>query len=139
MFGSQHEVGGAEKSVGTRRENRDGFLKPFEPKADLGTFAAAYPVALKQFDRFRPVEAVEVGDKAFGISRDAEHPLAHRTAFHREAPHLTLSIHNLLVCEDSPQAGAPVHGNFRDESQTDAVGIGSRVGGDRLSPVGGGI
>ena len=139
MFRSKHQVSGSEESVRTRGEHRDAFLKTFERELHLGSLTPANPVALEQLDRFGPVEAVEILDQALRVGGDPEHPLSHRTTLDGESTHLALAVDHLFIGKDGSQTRTPVHGNIGDKGQADAIGIDTRVCGNRFSPVGGGI
>src|ERR1043165_9914961 len=93
MFGRENHVGSAVKGVRTRRKDADLVAAVVDRgtvsvrsryrEIDLRPFAFSNPVALEQFDSFRPIETVELADQAFSVGRDSQHPLTHWTPDHR--------------------------------------------------------
>ena len=150
MLGRQHHVGCPEQGVGPRGEHPDLLRLAIHLEINLGALAAADPVALHLLERVRPLNGVQVGQELFGIGGDAQHPLAHRLANHREAAHLALAVDDLFVGQHGAQLGAPIHRRLGDIGQALgiaegallslglAVGwVGQRL--DRLGLVGGGV
>ena len=83
MFRSEYSVGGPKKGVGSRGVDRNFDLRSFHDEVNFGTFAFADPVSLHFFEGIRPFEEIEILKKAFSISGNLKHPLAHRASFHR--------------------------------------------------------
>ncbi len=111
VLGREHHVGGAEERVGAGGEHGDlDALVLLDRERDLGTDAAADPVALHQLDRLRPVEQVEVGEQAIGVGGDAQHPLRERSPEHRVVAAVATAVGgDLFVGQHRAERGAPVH------------------------------
>ena len=108
MLGRQHEERGTEQRIRARREHLDpgvrGYLEP-----DVRALAPADPVPLHRLQRVRPVEPVQVLDKAVGEGRDAEHPLAHPPTVDRVVADQGPAVGaDLFVRQDRAEPGAPV-------------------------------
>ena len=117
VFRGKDHVGGAEEGVRPRGVNGDGF--PAQLKVHFRPFRLAYPVALEQLDGFRPVQGLQFVNQAFGIVRDAQHPLAQGAAFHVVA--LGFPFLHFLIGEHGAQVRGPVHGHFRHVGQAPLV------------------
>src|SRR5581483_1039242 len=70
MFRREHHISRAVKSIGSRREHANPRVVLIDLEFDLGAFAAANPIALKQFDSFRPIESLELVDQTLGVRGD---------------------------------------------------------------------
>ncbi len=75
--GGNHEEGGTVQRVGPRREYGDRLIPAFDDELDLGTFAAADPVALHQQHPVGPAarQRLHVCQQPVGVLRDPEVPL----------------------------------------------------------------
>ena len=108
-FGGEYHEGDPEDGVGAGGEDGEGDVTVDDLELHLGTFGAAYPVALGLFEGVGPVDGVEAVEQALGIGRDAEAPLAHHllldgvSAAHREP------FAHFVVGQHGTQLGAPVH------------------------------
>ena len=97
MFGCEDQERPAVKRVGTRREYANFFLVIVDVEIDLGAFTFSDPIALEQFNSFRPIESLQLVQQSLGIRRDAKHPLPHRPAHDWETTDLALTIDNFLI------------------------------------------
>src|SRR5713101_3712441 len=77
MLGREHHVSAAVKCVGARRENADFLFAPVDFEIDFCAFTAANPIALKEFNSFRPIQCVQFIKQSLRKSGDAQHPLPH--------------------------------------------------------------
>ena len=98
-------------------------------EVDLGTMAAADPVALLGLDALDVVHVVQVIDQTIGIGRDLEHPLALDLLDHGAAAALADAVDHFLVGQHDLAAGAVVDGGlllvgkaFLVELQEDPLG-----------------
>ena len=112
VFGREHQVGGAERGVRARGEHADRPLAPDEREYHLGTLAAADPVALHLLRALRPIQVIQPAEQRFGVFRDAQHPLAERTADAGEVAHLRIAVDDFLVGQGGAQLRAPPDGLF---------------------------
>jgi hypothetical protein len=113
VLGSQDHVRCAEQRVGPSREHADLVAGVAgDREIDLGTFAAADPVALHLLRARGPIEAVEPGEQRVGIGRDLEHPLAQRPAHAGITADLGFTVDDLFVGERGAELGAPPNGLF---------------------------
>src|SRR5438094_1284805 len=138
MFRREHQECTAVSRVGSRSENANfgpAITDPGYSKIDLRAFASANPIALQQFDSFRPIKALEFIEQSLRISSDAQHPLPHWSSNNRKAANLAFSIYNLLIRQDCAQLRTPVHRDVSDISEANAVRIGSAISGNRLGPI----
>jgi len=78
-------------------------------KIDLGSRAAANPIALQRLHPFRPIEPFQIFFQSIGIGRDAQHPLHQWTAFDRMTAAFALSANYLFVRQHRTKCRAPVH------------------------------
>src|SRR2546421_1398034 len=128
MLRREHHVGRTVESIGSRGENADfSFRFPVSGfrnwKVDFRAFTAANPIALEQFDSFRPVESFEFSDQTLRISRDAQHPLPHRAAHNWMTADLTFAIDDFFIGQNGAELGTPVDRNICYVGQTDAVAV----------------
>ena len=89
----------------------DGLGRPSygaDEEIDLGSFAAADPVALHVLDRLGPTEVFQLIREPVAVGRDAEQPLAERQAFDGVAAAIALAVDDLFVGEHRAETGAPV-------------------------------
>ena len=108
MLGCQHQVRGAEQGVRTGREDLHG--PGGRGEAHPGAIGPADPVPLHLGDRLGPVDQLQVTEQPIGVGGDPHHPLGQRLAEHRKVAALAPAVRgHLLVGEDRPQPGAPVH------------------------------
>src|SRR4030095_8867370 len=117
MFRSEHQECTAVKRVGTRSENANLLIHVLNLEVDFRAFASADPVALEQFNFFRPIKPLEFVEQSLRIRGDTQHPLPHRSSHNREAANFAFSIYNLLVCQDCAQIWAPVHRDISNVSE----------------------
>ena len=112
MLGRQDHVGGAEQGVGPGGEHLDVAHRSVQRcglERDRRPHGAADPVALHGLDRLRPVEQVEVLQKAVGVGGDPHHPLLERALEHLVVASLGPPLGgDLLVGQHRPQRRAPV-------------------------------
>ena len=108
LRGKNH-VGGSEEGVRPGGVNSNRFS--VQGEVHFRTFRFAYPVALKQFNGFRPVQGLQLVNEAFRVVRDAQHPLAQGAAFH--AVSLGFPFLHFLIGKDGSQVRGPVDGSFR--------------------------
>ena len=123
MLGREHHVSRAEKSVGARGENPQLTVahrqtRVVDFKIHLRAIAPADPISLHFLQRMGPIDRIEVVEQAFGVGGDAEHPLAHRLADHREIAYLAPAIDDFLVGEHRAEGFAPPDGRFGNVSET---------------------
>src|SRR4029078_11589738 len=97
MFRGEHQECTAIKRIGSRTENADMLIRILNLKVDLRTLASSDPVALEQFDSFRPIQLVESVKQPLGKGRDTQHPLSHRSPHSRKAANFALAIYNFFV------------------------------------------
>ena len=136
MLRCEDHVGRAVERIGACRENGDGFIHARGAVGDfefhLRAFAAADPVSLVNLDALGPVESVEFVNQPLRVSRDAQHPLAHRATLDGMAADFALAVNDLLVREHRAEFGAPVHRRIAHVGEADAVGIVAFIRGDGL-------
>ena len=135
MFRREHHERRAVKRVGTRRENADFSGRIVDLEIDLCAFASADPVALEQFDSFRPIESVQFVEQSLRIRGDAQHPLPHRPPDDREAADLAFAIDNFFIGQNGAELRTPVHRNVSDISEPNAIRIIAAIGRNRLGLV----
>ena len=87
-------------------------------EVDLGTVAAADPVALLSLDAVDVIHIVQVVDEAVSVGGDFQHPLALVLLHNGAAAALTDAVDNFLVGQNDLAAGAVVDGRFLLISQT---------------------
>ena len=87
-------------------------------KVDLGTVAAADPVALLGLDAVDVVHPVQIVDQAVGVGGDLQHPLALVLLHNGAAAALADAVDNLLVGQNDLAAGAVVDGGLLFVGQT---------------------
>ena len=112
VLGCEHHVGGAEQRVRASGEDPDRALDAGEREIHLGPDRAADPVLLHLERAVRPVDQLQVLEQPIGVSRDLEHPLAHRPADDGEVADLALAVDDLLVGQHGAEPGAPVDGHL---------------------------
>ena len=117
VFRGEDHVGGSKEGVRPGGVNGDGF--PVQGEVHFRPFRFAYPVALEQFDGFRPVQRLQFVNEALRVVRDAQHPLAQGAAFHPVA--LGFPFLHFLVGQDGAQVRGPVDGRFRHVGQAALV------------------
>ena len=120
-------VGRAEQRV--RPSGEDGNLEVgiLDAEKHLSTLRASDPVALHFLERVAPVDAVKIVEQALRVSGDAQHPLAHRLAHHRETTDLAHAILDLLVGQDGAEFRTPVHRRFTHIGQAMVVPPGTAL------------
>src|ERR1700736_5903690 len=124
MLWREHQESAAIKRVWSRGEHADLlFVMIVDLEIDLCAFAAPNPISLKQFDPFRPIKSFQFIDQAFGVSGDPQHPLPHWSPDDWKPADLTFSIDNLLVRQNRPELGTPVHRNIGDIREADFIRI----------------
>src|SRR5204862_1353521 len=133
MFRREHQECTAVNRVASRSENANLLIYILNLEIDLRALASANPVALEQFDSFRPIQFVEFIEQSLRIRSDAQHPLPHRSLNDRKPANLALAIYNLFVCQNGAEFRAPVHRNIGDVSEANAVRVGTPISGNRLS------
>ena len=113
-LGRQHHEGDAEDRVGTRGEDGHvvGLFAVGDFEDNLGTLAAANPVALHLLEGVGPLEAVQFVEQALGVGRHAQLPLFHLFLFHREAAADREALLDFVVGQHRTQRGAPVDRGF---------------------------
>ena len=115
-FGSEHHEGNAEHSVGASGEDGEVLVAVLHVEFNLGTFRAAYPVALSFLDAVGPVDEVEAVEQALSVSRHAQAPLAHLLLHHRITATGAEAVNHLVVGKHCAEFRAPVHHCFAKES-----------------------
>src|SRR6516164_7059680 len=135
MFRREQQECAAVNGVGSGSENANLLIQILNLEIDLRACASANPIALEQFDSFRPIKAPEFIEQSLRIRSDAQHPLPHRSSNNRKAANLAFSIYNFLVCQDCAQIRTPVDRDISDVSEANTVRIGSAIGGNRLGPI----
>ena len=110
MLGGNDHVGRSEESVAAGGVHRESAaVRGLE--VDLGAGRASDPVFLLDLDTLDVIQVVKVVDKALGILRDSEHPLAFFLADNGAAAALAHALDDLLVGEHALAARAPVDGH----------------------------
>src|SRR5262249_50128405 len=94
---------------------------------DLRAFASSNPIALEQFDSFRPIQRIKVIEQPLRVSGNAEHPLAHWPSDDRETADFAFSVNNFLIGQHRAQLRTPVNRNLSDIGQPNAVRISSSI------------
>src|SRR5258708_4336944 len=135
MFRREHQECAAVKRVSSRSENANPLIYFLNLEIDLRALASANPIPLERFDSFRPIKALEFIEQSIRISSDTQHPLPHWSSNNRKAANLAFSIYNLLIRQDCAQLRTPVHRDVSNISESNAVRIGSAIGGNRLGPI----
>ena len=74
----------------------------------LGTFRAAYPVALSLFERVAPVQVVESVEQSLSVGTGSQTPLPHLLLFHGIAATLRYAVDHFVVGQYGAQCGTPV-------------------------------
>ncbi len=123
MFRGDDHVGCAEEGIGSGGIDANavaGAIHEWEGHFRPG--AASHPVTLHEFDGFGPVEIRKIGQKAFGVAGDAEHPLFEGAAVdHVPAAFAASIVVDFFVGEDGAQCGTPVDGHLVEECEALAV------------------
>src|SRR4030095_3264544 len=135
MFRREHQERTAVNRVGSRSENANLLIYILNLKIDLRALTSANPVTLEQFNSLGPIQFVESLEQSLRKSRDAQHPLPHRSSHNRKAANLAFSVYNLLVRQNCAEFWAPVHRDVSNISEANAVRIDSARAGNRLSPI----
>ena len=128
MLGREHREGRAKQRVHARREDVErgvgegGAAVGIQRERDLRTARTADPVPLHGFDRFGPVNGVEILEKSIGIRGDAQVPLAQAALEHGEIAALRAALgRHLFVREHGAETRAPVHGRVAHVGESEAV------------------
>ena len=116
-----HQVGSSEQRVGTSRKHRYGMLMVLNGEVYLSPLTLADPVALHFQCRRRPVQECEIIKQAFGILRDTQHPLAHRSALNGIT--LILPFVNFFIGKHRAQSFTPVHGAIGDVGKAMRIAV----------------
>src|SRR5436190_24398123 len=127
MFGRENKECPTVERVGTRSKNANLFIAFVDFEIDLRAFAAADPIALKQFDSFGPIKFVEPIKQSLRIRRDAQHPLTHRPSNNRESANFTFSVHDFLVGQNRAQLWTPVDRDFSNIREPNTVRISAPI------------
>ena len=117
----KHQIRSSKERVGTCGKHRYGVRRVVYTKLNLSPFTLSDPVTLHVQGGRGPLQRIEVLEQAFGIGRDAEHPLAHGAAFDGIA--LILPLIHFLVRQHRAKGFAPVHGNVGDVGKAMCVAI----------------
>ncbi len=112
MLGCKHAVGDAEEGVATRRENLKTLVRAVDLEIDVRAFGFAYPVSLRGFGGFGPVDIFKPFQKSFGIFVYVDYPLFHIFADDGITAALGLAVDNFVVGEHGAELLAPVYGRF---------------------------
>ena len=125
MFGGEHQIGGPEQRVRSRREHLDiGITRCEHHRSADGS---SDPVALHGLDFLRPVQGVEVIKKPIGIRCDPHHPLAQSLSKDREVAAFAAAVgRHLLIGQNGAQTRAPVDqglGPVNQPMPVDEVGL----------------
>src|SRR5213592_1054819 len=75
-----------------------------------------------------PLNRVEVLEQPLRVSGDAQHPLAHRFADHREIADFALTIGDLLIGEDGAERFAPPDRRLGDVGNALGVAVSAASG-----------
>ena len=141
VFGCDDHEGCTEEGVGTGRVDVErglrgsGCFRFGHLEGDGGAFRAADPVALHRADLLRPVDRVEVVSEALAVGGDPHHPLTQVAREDRIVAALGTPFRgDLFIRQDGPQAGAPVHGRFRDVGEAEGVHDLGSLDSVKLSP-----
>src|SRR6266567_728567 len=103
MLGREHHVSAAVKCVGPRRENADFLFATFDFEIDFCAFTAANPIALKEFNSFRPIQCAEFIKQSLRKFGDAQHPLPHGPPNNWESADLTFSIDDFFIRQNGAE------------------------------------
>ena len=111
MLGADDHVGAAEQRVRAGGVDSQGIAGG-GVEVDLGTMAAADPVALLGLDAVDVVDIVQIVDQAVSVGRDLEHPLALVFLHNGAAAALADAVDDFLVGQHDLAAGAVVDGSL---------------------------
>jgi len=126
MFRREHQIGGSEQRVLPGRE--DGHFVfttptlPFDDERHFRALGLADPVALKQLDRLRPIEILQLVDEPLGVSGDPQIPLPQGPAL--DGVPLGFPFLDFLVGQHRPQIRGPVHRNLGHKGEPHRVHLG---------------
>ena len=100
MFRRDNHVRCAEKGIGPRGVDGNRIVfAAVDFKVNFSTFAFSYPVSLHSLDGFRPIQTVQVLQKAFGVCGDFKNPLAYRFARNGRSAALAFAVFYFFVCK----------------------------------------
>ena len=120
MLWGQDHVLGAEEGIGAGGKDLD--LVALSREGDLCAARTADPIALHGLDLVRPIQKLQIIQQAIGVGGNAHHPLREVLAEDREISALGLTLSgDLLVCQHSTQAWAPVHRGIRQVDQAEFI------------------
>ncbi len=111
-FGSQYHEGNSEHGICTGGENGKFQIAVLYLELDFGTFTAAYPVFLRLFQRFGPVDGVKSVQQALCVGRYAQTPLAHLFLDYGEAAAFRYAVYHLVIGKHGTQLRTPVYHCF---------------------------
>ena len=127
---AEHVVGGTLREAGFGTQllpmlaDRITPISRRDEEIDLGTGAAADPVALEFLDARGPVEALEFAVEPVGVGGDSQHPLPQRNPHHRMAAPLAHATDHFLIGQHGAERGAPVHRRLRLIGKPVGVAVG---------------
>ena len=108
MLRSENQEGRAVEGVRAGGEDLDLLRSPLRREVHLGAIGSPDPLGLHLLHLLRPVQLVEILQKAVRILCDAKHPLPEILLRHRRPASLAFSVHDLFIRKTGLAAWAPV-------------------------------
>ena len=112
MLRRKHHEGGSVKCIWSGRIDCDLLFPVLDREIHLCSIGFADPVGLHLLNLFRPVQLIQVIEKALCIRRDLQHPLAQVFLGHLCSAALAFSIHHFLVSKAGLTGRTPVDREF---------------------------